>query len=101
MIPIVKACGKDPLKRSDVDNKTLCQYLKKMPCFSQLSLVNSEKDMLRLVSSVTLVCLPKYSVLYRIGELARSFYIVLTGSVQLFVANARRDVLKKKIKDGG
>ena len=97
MRPVIKALTKDQSDRSKVENDLLLNYFKKLGCFADLKISNS--DLLRNIASIECFWLPKHEVLFRIGDRGRNFYIQLSGRSQLFIQNPEIAALKELIKD--
>ena len=75
--PIVKALNKPSHDRSKLENLKTCDYFKDVDSFKDLNF--GINDLLKVVTVSTLEFVPKEQVLFRIGELGRTFYICLSG----------------------
>ena len=97
MRPIVKALKKDMSDRSRYENDNLVDYFQHVSCFKSLNFSNS--DLLRCVSCMDVVWVPKHEVLIRCGDQGDNFYICLSGRCQLFIENPERKAYKNQIKE--
>ena len=97
--PIIRALTKEPSLRSSVENKSLIKYFRERSCFKDLTISSQDGNLLKVVNSATIACVPKYDILFRIGERGRCFYISLTGKAQLFILNPKRAALRNDHKE--
>ena len=64
-----------------------------------MTIASQDNNLLKVVNSATIACVPKYDILFRIGERGRCFYISLTGKAQLFILNPKRAALRNDQKE--
>ena len=94
MTPLISALNKDVPNRNNGENKQLMAYFRTLSCFKKLSFVKYDNDMMKIINSTTIACVPKNTVLFRKEERGRCFYVSLSGTSQLFLANQKVEKLK-------
>ena len=99
MTPLISALNKDVPNRNNGENKQLMAYFRTLSCFKKLSFVKYDNDMMKIINSSTLACVPKKTVLFRKEERGRCFYICLSGTSQLFLANQKIEKLRSDRKN--
>ena len=63
-----------------------------------MSFAKHDSDILKVVNATQLACVPKHSVLFKVGERGHCFYVSLSGTAQFFFPNQLRLSLKQKRK---
>ena len=94
MIPLISALNKEVADRKFEENKQILEYFRTLSCFKKLSFVKYDNDMMKIINSTTIACVPKNTVLFRKEERGRCFYVSLSGTSQLFLANQKVEKLK-------
>ena len=75
--PIIKALSKDHIERSKEEVDMLLNYFCQVPVFSQLKI--SSVDLLKGVSMIESLFVPKATILFQQNDPGINFYIVIAG----------------------
>ena len=75
--PIIKALSKDHVERSKDEIDLLLNYFCQVPVFSQLKI--SSIDLLKGVSMIESLFVPKATILFQQNDPGINFYIVIAG----------------------
>jgi len=95
--PVVKALSKEFVDRSKNENDLLTDYFSQVKAFKGLK--THSADLLKGISTMGCLFLPKHEVLFRYLDRGENFYVCLSGRCQLFIENPERRAIKNNIKE--
>ena len=85
------------MDRSKFENDLLVDYFSNVKAFRGLKTQSS--DLLKGISTMGCLWLPKNEVLFRYMDRGENFYVCLSGRCQLFIENPERRAIKNNMKE--